>query len=422
VQITPILRESCQKQNTGAKSMKRNRDQQSTTSPALSANAEQVLAAATNVSMERNHVCVGTEHLIWGLFNTTGDIPRVVPWIAQQCGLEGSDQEKTAQFKALVEADLNARPLWAAGSGGAATQAPPRSPGLVQVLKVAQQIGASPVRDGDQVLQGGLVASEFIVAALMVHGTTIGCHMIERCSRGQVNARNILQAIEVEPTSILRPEDDHHKWSTEVMPPNATMPAQKPWSDWSTLPDPSTCRGPTVTSNWIIPGRLLIGENPGYYHPSTPKEVEPILEAGITSYVCLIGEHGSMARYLKTYPQQLIAAAGASTLSFTFFAIRDFHTLDSAHLEPFVMELSRRLKAGERIFMHCRGGHGRTGLVLIPVVAALYDISYKNAKAHVCACGTQRESDGVYGGHYPETDAQEALAKDLNPHVRKHIR
>jgi len=46
--------------------------------------------------------------------------------------------------------------------------------------------------------------------------------------------------------------------------------------------------GPTSESNWIIPGRLLIGEVPGGWDRAPGGDVEKIVAAGVTTFVSLL--------------------------------------------------------------------------------------------------------------------------------------
>ena len=48
---------------------------------------------------------------------------------------------------------------------------------------------------------------------------------------------------------------------------------------------PSSLRGPTPGSNWLIPNRLLVGEC-----PADAEELQPILDEGIDTLVCLLDD------------------------------------------------------------------------------------------------------------------------------------
>jgi hypothetical protein len=65
----------------------------------------------------------------------------------------------------------------------------------------------------------------------------------------------------------------------------------------------------------------------------------------------------------------------------------------------------------------------RTGMVVIPLLAALYDMSTADATRYVnWSASNFREDDRVYPGHLPETPEQENTVRELEGFVRKHKR
>ena len=78
-------------------------------------------------------------------------------------------------------------------------------------------------------------------------------------------------------------------------------------------------------------------------------------------------------------------------------------TVDDAQLVPFVLDLIAHLKAGEKLYIHCSDGNGRTGTIASVLLGLLYDLSssetldlvqrYRNSRA-----GTQ--------GHMPDSHEQ----------------
>ena len=98
-------------------------------------------------------------------------------------------------------------------------------------------------------------------------------------------------------------------------------------------PETASMKGPTPTSNWVIPGRLIAGAYPG--NPSLPKHTETIkaivesgqsiaicrscsvMIAGVTCFVCLMTEteKGRFQPY-ETIAQEM---AGNRTIDFQFF-------------------------------------------------------------------------------------------------------
>ena len=70
---------------------------------------------------------------------------------------------------------------------------------MSRVLTLARQIGGGPITDKstETIYQDGLIASEFLLAAVLVEGTGIAVDAFIRFSHGRVNSRSILDAIKV---------------------------------------------------------------------------------------------------------------------------------------------------------------------------------------------------------------------------------
>jgi hypothetical protein len=166
---------------------------------------------------------------------------------------------------------------------------------------------------------------------------------------------------------------------------------------------------PTRNSNWLVAGRVLIGMKP------SPADVQALVEAGIDTIVCLIGEFASAEAYAHTL--------GPVTPEIVFFPILDFEVAPVDALLALVAELKRRLHAAHSIYIHCRGGHGRTGMVAVPLMAALCDVDTDTARDFVqSTTRLSRLSDRGYDVEMPETHAQLEVARAAEPIVRGHRR
>lgn len=122
-------------------------------------------------------------------------------------------------------------------------------------------------------------------------------------------------------------------------------------------------RGPTVSSNWLIPNKLLVG---GY--PDRDDDIKALENAGITTFVCLNEEYGNnnLHRPFPAYAENL------NTASFIHFPMKDMapHKNDKELLD-FCRKVAALIKSDEMVFLHCSGGHGRTGLVATIVLHLL---------------------------------------------------
>ena len=89
-----------------------------------------------------------------------------------------------------------------------------------------------------------------------------------------------------------------------------------------------------------------------------------------------------------------------------------------------MLELKRRVVAGEVIYIHCRGGHGRTGTVAIPLIAGLFDLENDRARKYVCAAtlANRPNENPAWGVHMPETAGQVKVAAAANAKARARAR
>ena len=126
-------------------------------------------------------------------------------------------------------------------------------------------------------------------------------------------------------------------------------------------------RGPTPRSNWIIPGRLLCGDKPH-------ENLSEISHAGVCTFVSLQVKGES--------PQYRSGATRCSpSASFEALPIPDQKVTSDTEVSLLVLRILRRLEAGEVCYIHCRGGHGRTGTVCSLVLGLAYALDGPTALA-----------------------------------------
>jgi ADP-ribosyl-[dinitrogen reductase] hydrolase len=107
---------------------------------------------------------------------------------------------------------------------------------------------------------------------------------------------------------------------------------------------------------WVLPGQVLAGEYPGGHTPGRTKQrLERLLSAGIVAFLDLT-HPDEMPRYDKDLP---------FNIDYRRKPIRD-HGLPAARVQMIeILDcLQESLSAGRPVYVHCRAGIGRTGIVM----------------------------------------------------------
>jgi hypothetical protein len=322
----------------------------------LSENAAGIMAGAEALARQRGHHIIGSEHVIYVMIQKDN---RAMQWIANTIFPE--DTDAVLIFRNLVTEWLKSRVIFAVQPE--VENSLVLSEALNRSIAIAAQIGSGPVRDGDIVYHNGLIASEFLLAGILVEGTGLGAEALTRNSRGRVNSYTILEALGLDPKEILRPDAADGAWSEFILDPTSSCSDDTAaTSHWNPFDSPTPVdiernghlpAAPTHGSNWLIPNHLIIGSEP------SERDARDLAAAGIDTFVCLIKYHGAGPNYHRThrYPA-VLEGRYAHTLHFVHFPIRDFHITSTDSLNRLVAELKRRVLEGKRVYIHCAGGHG----------------------------------------------------------------
>jgi protein-tyrosine phosphatase len=98
------------------------------------------------------------------------------------------------------------------------------------------------------------------------------------------------------------------------------------------------------------------------------------------------------------------------TLRFVHSPIVDLGVPPQQQLESLVDDLAARIKNGERLYVHCWGGRGRSGLVCASLLARLYGVGEEEALQRVQRAYATRRDPERYKS--PETDEQYAMVRE----------
>lgn len=122
--------------------------------------------------------------------------------------------------------------------------------------------------------------------------------------------------------------------------------------------------GPTYESNWILPkipsatfGSLCVGS----YPDSNKGYLSKLLAADLNTFVCLNDEYGTRDKYGDYFEPYARNNPRIPADRFIHKKIKDMNVGGDMDLLEVSTEVVERLKRGENVYLHCAGGHGRTG-------------------------------------------------------------
>jgi atypical dual specificity phosphatase len=117
---------------------------------------------------------------------------------------------------------------------------------------------------------------------------------------------------------------------------------------------------PHANCYWLVPARVLAGEYPASDDAQVmTQQMRALLDAGITH--CFDLTHASEA--LPLYADALAQAAAARGMAVATqrFSVADFGVPSVAGMRRTLAAIDMALASGGNVYIHCRGGIGRTG-------------------------------------------------------------
>ncbi|MGA8163747.1 MAG: hypothetical protein WB791_01835 [Waddliaceae bacterium] len=212
-----------------------------------------------------------------------------------------------------------------------------------------------------------------------------------------------------------------------------------PWGNQQTLDNCQEIIGSLLTPKQknILPmvnpldpkGRIWMGSYPGDRNQSVAMAKLDVLvnELEIKTFLCLQEQHelDGLLSYLEL--SKTVAERADQTLpGFLHFPIADFSIAEDEKLLSFLNDmLIPQIEQGSLLplYIHCRGGNGRTGTVAALLLSYLYGLDGKEALEKVSRYHRLRETPVDTA---PETDQQEEqvirLAPKLNPESKQRKR
>jgi len=200
------------------------------------------------------------------------------------------------------------------------------------------------------------------------------------------------------------------------------------------IPVPVTdFRGPTPWSNFVIQGRVLVGAYPATINDSETRDILlKLLKLGINTFVCLQAEFNlgvsefswrsgkTLRPYIKDAQKLLMEAKRArqsdsnefndlldikqSKLDLLHLPIVDGSVTSDSAISNLADDCCQRILNGERLYIHCWGGHGRSGTLVAIILSRLYGLSGLDSLHYTQQMHDVRISSQNTGS--PQTQAQ----------------
>ena len=161
--------------------------------------------------------------------------------------------------------------------------------------------------------------------------------------------------------------------------------------------------GPTEESNWIIPGKLIVGSC-----PITLEEMKDISEkGGVDLLVCLLDRDDFSSHISKKDYNKLAQEANMEVI---FKPIADGDITSDKRASNISWMVYKALKEGDCIvYLHCWGGHGRAGTIGSMVLGLWYRSPFEKVIEFIQKSHQTR----LEGGNYPTPQTKEQIHQIL---------
>ena len=183
--------------------------------------------------------------------------------------------------------------------------------------------------------------------------------------------------------------------------------------------------GPLPESNWVIKGQLIAGAYPGDENNDSTNinNLIKVLNCGVTQFSCLQKEYVegiSESTWRRGYGlrpyfedvQKIIQNKSSyptldtsiKDIKFTHLSIEDCSITDDDETLSVAQKLVKDIQNGEVIYLHCWGGHGRTGIIVSLILHLIYDITSDEAMRRCTFVHGMRRAKVNVGS--PQTELQ----------------
>jgi len=164
--------------------------------------------------------------------------------------------------------------------------------------------------------------------------------------------------------------------------------------------------GPHDESNWVIPQKLIAGAFPGYTLDSENTEsLIRVLNCGVNRFVCMQEEYDPLVkesewrdtgtmykknltlrpyfadvqRIIRTKADHPTLKTDVVDVAFDHCPIKDCSTIADEIVFGLAKKLVDAIHNGDVIYLHCWGGHGRTGVMVCLILHLMYGLNADEA-------------------------------------------
>lgn len=171
-------------------------------------------------------------------------------------------------------------------------------------------------------------------------------------------------------------------------------------------------RGPHDTCNYVLPKQLLAGSYPGSKRePEHTAKIRACLEVGVDCFLCLQPLEEVSLRFVPyaKVAKRLVDEEGSRgrghELEFLHLPMPDGGVTEDAALRTGLTAIVERIRAGRIVYVHCWGGHGRTGTLICALLVSYYGLTTVQAQEYCMHAHTQRASPHA-AGYWPHSQEQ----------------
>ena len=157
--------------------------------------------------------------------------------------------------------------------------------------------------------------------------------------------------------------------------------------------------GPIPESNIVIPGKLIVGAYPGDdNNVLNTHNLIKILNCNVTTFVCLQKEYDpnipdfrwrcklglrpyfkDVENLIKIKSEYKELKTDITSVSFIHKPIADCCIIDDTETINLARKLVQLICNGEVLYIHCWGGHGRTGVIVCLMLHLMYNLTADEA-------------------------------------------